>query len=106
MKPESKDYDPTSCVGCKVWLPMEQTGVPTQEKIKACIRHVLGKERLWLTGEEFLAQVEAQKRAHDEARLNPKPVDPTQGAVRDYFLKPFFIYAPKKRVAKTQEVSA
>lgn len=74
------------CRGCPIWLPLEQTGFATPEKILGCIQRVLGDKRCWLTAEEFLAQVEAHRRARLKAEQTPqKPFKPGP-FVREYRL--------------------
>ena len=67
-------HTPKSCVDCPRWPAGAQTGCPTPEKIQACIRHVLGDKRHFLTGDEFLAAVEAyrQKRLREPLK-KPRP---------------------------------
>lgn len=83
-----------TCENCPVWLPLKQTGIPDSEKIRYCIWHVLSQERLWLTGEEFLAQVEARRAGRNQE--GQKFIDPTLSEVVDYFLKPSVKFMPGK----------
>ncbi|MGA9780143.1 MAG: hypothetical protein WBS33_17925 [Verrucomicrobiia bacterium] len=55
----------------------------------------MGEKRWWLTAEEFLAQVEAHKLAHDKERLNPKAVNQTPSEVKVYWLDLGRMYTPK-----------
>ncbi len=71
------------CRSCPTWVQQQ------------CIRRVLGEKRWWLTAEEFLAQVEAHKLAHDKERLNPKAVNQTPSEVKVYWLDLGRIYTPK-----------
>lgn len=57
------------CANCPLWPAGTQSGFPTMEKIQLCIHHVLGGRRQWITGEEFLAEVQA----HREARRKTPP---------------------------------
>ena len=59
------------------------------QEIADSIRRVLGDKRCWMTSQEFLAQVEEQRRQYDKDRLNPKPVNHAPSEVRDYRLKPY-----------------
>ena len=70
-----KPSKPKSCQGCPIWTQSSPTAVADSQNIKECIRRVLGDKRWWLTAEEFFAQIEAHKLAHDKARLNPKTVN-------------------------------
>ena len=58
---------------------------------------IANRERLWLTAEEFLANIEARK----AARLNEKqaPRKPFQPGpfVREYRLDPYLEYTPKAK---------
>ena len=96
-----KGHKPETCVNCPVWLPLQQTGIPDSEKIQCCIQHVLGKERLWLTGEEFLAQVEERRAGKD--LTGQKPIDPTPSEVIEYQLKPNLQFTPKSTVEKLKD---
>jgi hypothetical protein len=96
-----KGRKPETCVNSPVWSPMEQTGVPDSEKIQNCIQHVLSKRRLWLTGEEFLAQVEARRAGKDLS--GQKPIDPTPSEVIEYQLKPSLEFMPKSTVEKIKD---
>lgn len=98
-----KGHKPETCENCPVWLPLEQTGIPDSEKIQQCIEYVLGKQRLWLTGEEFLAQVEARRAGRDLA--GQKPIDPTPSEVIEYFLKPGVTFRPVKNAASGKEAT-
>lgn len=54
-------------------------------------------KRLWLTAEEFLAQVEAHRAARlKEGPLPRKPWEPGRAA-REYRLKPNLQYTPKRK---------
>ena len=75
MKYFGKLREVKSCQGCPVWTQPSPTAIADSQNIKECIRRVLGDKRWWLTAEEFLAQIEAHKLAHDKARLNPKTVN-------------------------------
>ena len=100
MKP-IKGRRPESCVNCPVWLPLQQEGIPDSQKIQCCIQHVLGKERLWLTGEEFLAQVEARRAGKD--LTGQKAIDPTLSEVIEYQFKPNLQFIPRSTVEKLKD---
>lgn len=80
-----------TCADCPLWPAGTQSGFPTQEKIQLCINHVLGGRRQWITGEEFLTQVESHRQARLKAPLKAtKPFQPGPFArtyVLDYSLK-------------------
>jgi hypothetical protein len=61
----------------------------------------LGNKRWWLTGEEFLAQVEARRAGHEVG--GQKPIDPTPSEVIEYFLKSDLKFTPKKNTATGKE---
>ena len=98
MNPAAEIHIPKDCKGCPVWMPAEQTGVPTLEKIQACIQHVLGREGLWMTGEEFLANVAANRAARLKAgRIPRKPFKPGP-FVREYRLwGGYWVFKPKTK---------
>lgn len=62
------------------------------QEIENAIRPILEKERLWITPNEFLANVEAHRRKHDAERLNPKPKNCKPSVIRDYQLKRYVTY--------------
>jgi hypothetical protein len=84
-----------------VWLPVQQPGIPDSEKIKGCIRHVLSKQRLWLTGEEFLAQVAARRAGKD--LTGQKPIDSTPSEFIEYQLKPNLQFIRKSTVENLKD---
>jgi hypothetical protein len=98
-----KGHKPETCVNCPVWLPIEQTGAPDSEKIRYCIWHVLSQEGLCLTGEEFLAQVEANRTGRVPSAQ--KAIDPTTPEVIEYFLKPNVVFYAAKNVATAKEAT-
>lgn len=66
------------------------SSVARLEEIADSIRHVLGGQRLWLTPEEFLSNIEAHRRAHD-SKKKPKPYDHSKCEVVEYKLKRYFM---------------
>lgn len=93
-----KQNQPRTCAGCPLWPAGTQSGVPTQEKIQNCVNHVLEGRRLWLTAEEFLAQVEAyrQKRLKEPLKATV-PFQPGP-FVRTYILDSTLKFKPKRPV--------
>jgi hypothetical protein len=75
------------------------------EAIEESVSQVLGDKRWWLTPEEFLANVEAHRRKHDQERLNPKPIDHKPAEAREYQLKRHVTYS-RQLDLKRLEVSA
>jgi hypothetical protein len=51
------------------------------------VRQVLGDEPHWITPQEFLANVEAHRRKHDQGLQNRKRINSKPASERDYFLK-------------------
>ena len=101
-----KLHTPKSCQGCLVFAQPLPTTVADSQTIKECIGRVLGDKRWWMTAEEFLAQVEAHRQAHDKERLNPKAANQTPAEVRDYWLDAHIQYTPKWKIAGHQEVAS
>ncbi|HTQ50660.1 MAG TPA: hypothetical protein VMJ12_08110 [Candidatus Acidoferrales bacterium] len=64
---------------------------------------MLSKQRLWLTGEEFLAQVEARRAGKD--LTEQKSIDPTPTEFIEYFLKPHLKFTPAKNVVIGKEAT-
>lgn len=85
-----------TCADCPLWPAGTQSGSPTLEKIELCTQHVLGGRRPWITDEEFLAQLEAQRQARLNAPLKTrKPFQPGP-FVRTYELDWSLKYVPPR----------
>ena len=93
------------CRDCPIWPPNTQSGHPYPEKILACIRHVLGDKRHWLTAEEFLAQVEVHRAAKLREKRNPPKLFVPGPFVRTYVLDPNHKFRPKPKVPTKPEVA-
>jgi len=60
-------------------------------------------KRMWQTAQEFLAEVEAHRKAREKERLKPqKPFVPGP-FVRTYQLNPHLMYEAKRKTAHGQE---
>jgi hypothetical protein len=57
------------------------------EALERSVRQVLGDKRWSLTAEEFLENVEAHRRKHDQDQLNPKRINCKPTETKDYQLK-------------------
>lgn len=62
------------------------------------------ERRLWLTAAEFLAQVEAYRRAKELEHSKPRPLPGLPAAVRTYRLNPSLVYVRKRQDWKAAEV--
>lgn len=103
-----KQNQPRTCAGCPLWPAGTQSGVPTQEKIQNCVNHVLEGRRLWLTAEEFLAQVEAYRQKRLKEPLKATVSFQPGLFVRTYVLNRNLKFTPRVKVPATPklEVSA
>ena len=60
-------------------------------------------KRMWLTGEEFRAQIEAQRIARLREKQMPKKPSPPRIVARVYILDPELMYEPKPKPTPSQE---
>ena len=87
MNPVDQSRPIKTCQGCRLWNQSKPGMVPDAQTIQECIRRVLGDKRPCMTGEEFLAQVEAHRRVRLKAEQTPrKPFKPGP-FVREYRLR-------------------
>ena len=98
MNPVNQSATTKTCQGCPHWDPSRPGMVPDAETIQSCIRRILG-EHPWMTGEEFLAQVEARRQAHNRERRLPKQIERRPAQVITYWLKPAVIFMPERKEA-------
>lgn len=61
------------------------------------------ERRPWLTAVEFLAQVEAYRRAKELERFKPRPLPGQPAAVRTYRLNPLLVYVRRRQERKAVE---
>ena len=88
-----------TCEGCRHWNHSMPGMVPDAQTMRECILRVLGDKRPWMTGEEFVAQVEGHRRARLKAEQTcRKPFKPGP-FVREYQLRGgYWEFKPKAEV--------
>ena len=69
------------------------------------IREVSGEKRNWLTGEEFLAIVEAYRLAREKEPLKARKQFRPGPFSRKYLLNPHLSFTPRKRASEGREAA-